>query len=121
MATKASLKSVLQRSHADYFNALCDSIVTLEDDSNIQIEQDAMKLEANVDDLKYDISWDWLMPVVEKIEQVNEGVPEQMLHVNLYSERREVYNAVVMFITEHNKNLEYESFNEAPYGNDDEQ
>ena len=35
MATKASLKSVLQRSHADYFNALCDSIVTLEDDSNI--------------------------------------------------------------------------------------
>ena len=84
--------------------------------THFMVEPFALESYANVDDLKYDISWDWLMPVVEKIEQVNEGVPEQMLHVNLYSERREVYNAVVMFITEHNKNLEYESFNEAPYG-----
>ena len=50
----------------------------------------------------YHMSWDWLMPVVEKIEQVNEGVPEQMLHVNLYSERREVYHAVVEFIKQYN-------------------
>ena len=84
--------------------------------THFMVEPFALESYANVDDLKYDISWDWLMPVVEKIEQVNEGVPEQMLHVNLYSERRDVYNAVVMFITEHNKNLEYESFNEAPYG-----
>tara|TARA_R110000744_G_C18957639_1_gene516474 strand:+ start:254 stop:517 length:264 start_codon:yes stop_codon:yes gene_type:complete len=47
---------------------------------------------------KFSTSWDWLMPVVEKIEQVNEGVPKQMLHVNLYSEKREVYQAVVEFI-----------------------
>ena len=46
----------------------------------------------------YDISWDWLMPVVDKIEQVNEGVPEQMLHVSLYSTIDEVYEAVVEFI-----------------------
>ena len=56
----------------------------------------------DLQDLQYHASWDWLMPVVEKIEQVNEGVPEQMLHVNLYSERREVYNAVVEFIKEKN-------------------
>jgi len=53
-------------------------------------------------EMRYDTSWDWLMPVVEKIEQVNEGVPEQMLHVNLYSERREVYQAVVEFIKTYN-------------------
>lgn len=53
--------------------------------------------------MQFHKSWDWLMSVVEKIEQVNEGVPEQMLHVNLYSERREVYNAVVEFINQYNK------------------
>ena len=52
--------------------------------------------------MKYHTSWDWLMPVVEKIEQVNEGVPQQMLHVNLYSEIGEVYTAVVNFIKAYN-------------------
>ena len=50
------------------------------------------------DELQYHISWDWLKDVVEKIEQVNKGVPQQMLHVNLYSEIGEVYKAVVEFI-----------------------
>ena len=49
-------------------------------------------------DLRYHTSWDWLMPVVDKIEQVNEGVPEQMLHVSLYSTIDEVYEALVEFI-----------------------
>ena len=52
--------------------------------------------------MRFHESWDWLMPVVEKIEQVNEGVPQQMLHVNLYSEIGEVYTAVVEFIKEYN-------------------
>ena len=47
--------------------------------------------------LKYD-TWNWLMPVVEKIEQVNQGVPQQMLHLSLYSTIDEVYQAVVEFI-----------------------
>ena len=50
----------------------------------------------------YHTSWDWLMPVVDKIEQVNEGAPEQMLHVNLYSDIGEVYEAVVEFIKTYN-------------------
>jgi len=50
----------------------------------------------------YDKSWDWLMPVVDEIEQVNEGVPEQMLHVSLYSTIDEVYEAVVEFIKTYN-------------------
>ena len=56
-----------------------------------------------LENMEFHKSWDWLMPVVEKIEQVNEGVPQQMLHVNLYSEKREVYQAVIEFIKEYNK------------------
>lgn len=56
----------------------------------------------DVNDFPYDTSWDWLIPVVEKIEQINEGVPQQMLHVNLYSEIGEVYTAVVNFIKAYN-------------------
>ena len=65
--------------------------------SNLELDND------EVLEYKYHTSWDWLMPVVEKIEQVNEGVPQQMLHVNLYSEKREVYQAVIEFIKEYNK------------------
>ena len=43
----------------------------------------------------YDSSWDWLMPVVEKIEQDWGGVPEQLMYVSLYSTIDEVYDAVV--------------------------
>ena len=50
----------------------------------------------------YSRFWDWLKPVVDKIEQVNEGVPEQMLHVSLYSTIDEVYEAVVEFIKTYN-------------------
>ena len=47
-------------------------------------------------------SWDWLMPVVQKIEQDCEGVPQEMLNISLYSDIKEVYKAVVEFIKEHN-------------------
>ena len=55
------------------------------------------------DELQYHTSWDWLMPVVDRIEQVNQGVPQQMLHLSLYSTIDEVYNAVVEFINQLNK------------------
>jgi len=48
--------------------------------------------------LQYKYSWDWLMPVVDRVEQVNQGVPQQMLHLSLYSTIDEVYQAVVEFI-----------------------
>ena len=50
--------------------------------------------------LKYHKSWDCLMPVVEKIEQVHEGVPQELMNVNLFSTIDEVYNAVVEFINQ---------------------
>lgn len=52
-------------------------------------------------EMKFHISWDWLVPVVQKIEMDCQGVPVQLLNLSLYSEMVEVYDAVVDFI-EHN-------------------
>ena len=35
-------------------------------------------------------SWDWLMPVVEKIKQVNGDYPKELNNVSLFSKKREV-------------------------------
>ena len=55
------------------------------------------------DDMKFHISWDWLIPVVNKIEMECEGVPLQLIDVSFYDEIHEVYWAVIEFIKEHNK------------------
>ena len=55
-----------------------------------------------IDSLEYDSSWDWIMPVVQKIEQYCEGVPQQMLNISLYSDIKEVYKAVIEFIKNQN-------------------
>ena len=68
-------------------------------DSLASLHQGKINVDVDVyEQAQYHTSWDWLMPVVDKIEQVNEGVPEQMLHVSLYSTIDEVYEAVVEFI-----------------------
>ena len=54
------------------------------------------------DDMQFNSSWDWLMPVVQKIEQDCEGVPQEMLNISLYSDINDVYNAVVEFIKNQN-------------------
>ena len=54
-------------------------------------------------ELKFHTSWDWLMPVVDKIEQTIGGVPQELLHLSLFSEHIEVYNAVVQFIEWYNE------------------
>ena len=56
------------------------------------------------DELQYHTSWDWLMPVVDKIEQVHEGVPNQLINLSLFSTRQEIYQSVVEFINQLNKN-----------------
>jgi hypothetical protein len=54
--------------------------------------------------IDYSSSWDLLMPVVQKIEQDCEGVPQEMLNISLYSDINEVYKAVLTFI----KNSQHE-------------
>jgi len=51
---------------------------------------------------QYDSSWDWLIPVVNKIEMECEGVPIQLIDVSFYDEIHEVYWAVVEFIKIYN-------------------
>jgi len=69
------------------------------DNTNNQNDYDVFHPE----DMQFHTSWDWLMPVVERIEQVMQGVPQQMLHLSLYSTIDEVYQAVVEFIKEYNQ------------------
>jgi hypothetical protein len=56
------------------------------------------------DKLQYHTSWDWLKPVVDEIEMRCQGVPQELLHLSLFSTRQEVYQAVVEFINFYNQN-----------------
>ena len=59
--------------------------------------------------LKYHLSWDWLMPVVQKIgdEYLNTPFDETYSHLTEQYENiwtlEDTYNAVVEFIKENNK------------------
>ena len=55
------------------------------------------------DELSYNVSWDWLIPVLEKIEMECQGVPIELLHCSLYSEISEVHLSVVEFIKRKNR------------------
>jgi hypothetical protein len=48
--------------------------------------------------MKYDTSWDWLMPVVEKIEEQNELIGAHILSTDI----GKTYKEVVRFIKEYN-------------------
>jgi|TARA_E500000305_G_scaffold94043_1_gene82822 hypothetical protein len=52
-----------------------------------------------VNELQYDTSWDWLMPVVEKIERQNELIGAHILSTDI----DKTYHGVVKFIKEYNK------------------
>ena len=52
--------------------------------------------------MQFHTSWDWLIPVVNKIEMECEGVPIQLIDVSFYDEIHEVYWAVVEFIKTYN-------------------
>ncbi len=50
------------------------------------------------DEMKYHTSWDWLMPVVEKIEEQNELIGAHILSTDI----GKTYKEVVRFIKEYN-------------------
>tara|TARA_R100000734_G_scaffold17183_1_gene13400 strand:- start:410 stop:712 length:303 start_codon:yes stop_codon:yes gene_type:complete len=62
-----------------------------------------------VSELKYDTSWDWLMPVVQKIgdEYLNTPFDETYSHLTEQYENiwtlEDTYNAVVEFVKEQNE------------------
>jgi hypothetical protein len=78
---------------------LCDTLYTFKGVSDL-LEDDIWY---TIEQSKFHTSWDWLIPVVIKIEQDCEGIPQELLNISLYSDINEVYNAVVEFIKEYNK------------------
>ena len=73
-------------------------------------------LHSSDSDMRFHTSWDWLMPVIEKIDSY---ACEEMdfsdyddyrnkyvfIHnISLHNDIREVYNQIVEFINEHNNN-----------------
>lgn len=66
------------------------------------------------DELKYHLSWNWLMPVIEKIkilvmeddsdELYNSEEWDNITHTLVQIEIKSVYQAVVEFIKEYNQN-----------------
>ena len=94
-----------------------------------------------IQDTHYHTSWDWLMPVVEKIEEDDEvdvnillngtrifkwrtdmDIVNNVAQISFDKKIEHVYNAVVEFIKQYNENErlnnEYISYNDAPYGQD---
>jgi len=59
---------------------------------------------------KYHSSWDWLMPVVDKISTINlkqyedDFIPQELWIYGLFTPIEMVYEAVVEFIKWYNKN-----------------
>jgi len=66
----------------------------------------------DIDELKYDTSWDWLMPVVEKINNLNmldynidrdsQWLHEKVVTTRVNCELKFLYKAVVEFIKWYN-------------------
>lgn len=61
-------------------------------------------------ELSYNVSWDWLMPVVEKC-LIGEAEREDFIYQDIYDGLTNIslsrtYNAVVEFINQNNKNNE---------------
>ena len=63
-------------------------------------ESEAQELrEFNEDEMKFDTSWDWLMPVIQKIGEVNKLISENILSTDI----DKTYKEVVRFIKIINK------------------
>jgi len=63
-------------------------------------ESEAQELrEFNEDEMKFDTSWDWLMPVIQKIGEVNKLISENILSTDI----DKTYQEVVRFIKIINK------------------
>ena len=74
--------------------------------THFMIEPFALESYADVDDLRYDTSWDWLMPVVAKCR--DESNPEDSHWEAIYYSLEEcdidvTHHTVVEFITNYNK------------------
>ena len=73
--------------------------------THFMVEPFALESYADDDDLKYDISWDWLMPVLKKINlKMHPDTYGAWRMINRPTEFtiKEVHSQVVKFIKEYN-------------------
>jgi hypothetical protein len=56
----------------------------------------------SISELRYHVSWDWLMPVINSIGKLNLN-HEPFSGISIYSDIHEVFNAVVDFIKYYNQ------------------
>ena len=71
----------------------------------------------------YSKSWDWLMPVISKCFKTGDDTHQwdNIMDTMFTCDIKIVYAQIVEFIKENERlNMEYESFNDAPYGQEDE-
>ena len=71
--------------------------------THFMIEPFSLESYADVDDLKYDISWDWLMPVIDKCYQ--EHMSKHIADAVMTCDKDKAYQAVIEFINEYNKTI----------------
>ena len=74
-------------------------------DGFMEVKKEGLCIE--LEDLQYHESWDWLMPVVEKI--LNKSDDDELIErfyeiQNVIPNREATYQAVVEFINEYNQN-----------------
>ena len=67
--------------------------------THFMVEPFALESYAEEDDLKYDSSWDWLMPVVQKIEKLEVG---DVKWTSVYFNIEREYDKAVKFIKTYN-------------------
>ena len=70
--------------------------------THFMVEPFHLESYADAEDLKYDISWDWLMPVVGKINRderwIKNEYREHLMEVVPYGLIKDTYQVVVEFI-----------------------
>jgi len=66
-------------------------------------EKGEFQFNIELHEMRYHTSWDWLKPVIDKLrEECGIVTLSSRMHVNLYSDIGEVYEAVVDFIKTYN-------------------
>ena len=70
--------------------------------THFMIEPFSLESYADVDDLKYDISWDWLMPVIEEIDHLQYESIDSIENALATRSIKDTYKAVVKFLGDEN-------------------
>ena len=69
--------------------------------THFMVEPFSLESYADAEDLKYDISWDWLMPVIEEIDHLQYETIDSIENALATRSIKDTYEAIVEFIKQH--------------------